>query len=142
MKKFFAICAVALGSVSGHASAADLSYNRFDQQYDWSGFYAGAHAGYGWIKGADSFGSSDRFDGFLGSAHAGYIYMFQQFLFGVEIDGSLLDINGTTNLGNKEEAKWLASARLRAGFTHDRFLVFATGGISAAGVEFTNPEPA
>ncbi|MCA1299904.1 outer membrane protein [Stappia indica] len=141
MRAFLASTALAVALFSAPAVAADLSQQSFSapaNQYDWTGVYAGAHAGYGWLNGKDNFGGSSSFDGFIGGLYLGYNHMFDQFMIGAEIDGSLMDIGGTSSPGNKFDMNWGATARLRAGLAYDRFLVYATGGLSVADLETKN----
>ena len=49
--------------------------------YNWTGFYAGAHAGVGWSDG-DGSGSS----GFIGGGQIGFNYQINQWVLGVEGD--------------------------------------------------------
>lgn len=141
MRAFLASTALAAALFSAPAVAADLSQENFSapaNQYDWTGVYAGAHAGYGWLNGKDDFGGSSSFDGFIGGLYLGYNHMFDQFMLGAEIDGSLMDIGDSIGFGNRIDMNWGATARLRAGVAYDRFLVYATGGISWAGLETKN----
>jgi outer membrane immunogenic protein len=121
--------------------------------FNWSGTYVGAAAGWGF--GSDrttEFVSNvylQKFDlkpsGLLGSLYAGYNYQFDSFVVGVEADGALANVKsnftdapgGTPFAGDPGghgaiSMKWQASARLRAGYAIDRFLVFAAGGWSIA----------
>jgi outer membrane immunogenic protein len=111
------------------AHAADLgpdnSYygsNVSSVVYDWAGFYAGAHVGFG----AGSAHSSDL-DGFLGGVQAGYNMQTGQFVLGLEGDIGVSSIDrkhGSTS----SSIDALGSARARAGFTFDQFLLYGTGG--------------
>jgi outer membrane immunogenic protein len=80
--------------------------------YNWSGFYIGAHGGWG-------FGSGDFEDGFVVGGQVGVNWQWNQFVLGVEGDGSFVDWDDTDAVG---------TARLRAGFAFDRFLIYGTGG--------------
>lgn len=103
MRKFLFPSAVALVIFSGSARADD-----------WSGFYAGVHAGYGWgddnqkLVGTDANGSevvqdfrdigaatSFSLDGgsALGGAQVGFNFLSGSFLWGVEADISRLNIS-------------------------------------------------
>lgn len=104
----------------------------FGPAHDWSGIYVGAHSGYAWAKGTDDVGGSAEFDGFVGGLHLGYNHMIGNIMIGAEVDGSLTDAQLALGLGHIE---WMASARIRAGVTHGRIMAFATGGVSAAGIE-------
>lgn len=128
--------------------------------FSWAGFYAGVHAGYAWGSEDDNqsnlFGNppedsdgpvADSFDvdGFIGGVHAGYNWQAGQFVFGVEGDIDYSNIKGSEgyagyvpNLGSyvdgnlELKSQWQASARLRAGYAVDNFLLYATGGIAFA----------
>lgn len=125
----------------------------------WAGFYAGAHAGYGWAD----FEASDvdpvfavlidedlnhKPNGGVFGVHAGYNFQVGSFVFGVEADGSYATIEGdvlydfpllggtfTDQQTSKIDA--LFSARGRIGYAFGPALVYATGGIAAARVETT-----
>jgi outer membrane immunogenic protein len=142
------------------ASAADLAMKPADPiapvaaPFDWTGPYVGLHAGYGWGKehddlsengvGAPTGPTGDNFSlsGFIGGAHAGYNYQFaNQFVLGVEGDIDYSNLNGDTHFTNpapgtiKFKTEWQGSARLRAGYAIDNFLLYATGGIAFANAE-------
>jgi len=117
--------------------------------WSWSGFYIGAHAGYGW--GRDPF-NDPRGDfvltdidskGFVGGFHAGGNWQMGAFVGGLEIDLSGTDIKAsktggasfgggdftTTTLTDKFEL--LGSARTRIGFLPwPNVLVYGTGGLA------------
>jgi len=151
----------------GAAQAADLTYEPAPvvvapAAFNWSGFYAGVHAGYGWGSEDDNqsnlFGdgeidvtpppTADSFDmdGFIGGVHAGYNWQMDQFVFGVEGDLDYSNIKGSegyagyvTNFGGdyvegnlEMKSQWQASLRARAGYAFDNFLVYGTGGIAFA----------
>lgn len=141
----------------GGAQAADLTYEPpvvvAPAVFNWSGFYAGVHAGYAWGSEKDDQSNlfpdvatdqaSDSFDmdGFIGGVHGGYNWQMDQFVFGVEGDIDYANLKGDANYsylggdvtGNLEmKSEWQASARLRAGYAFDNFLVYATGGVAFA----------
>jgi outer membrane immunogenic protein len=126
---------------AGPASATAASF-------DWSGFYAGATAGYGWDRsqfcenGAEC---SDTYDikGFAGGGTLGYNWQTGGWVFGLEGDISYASIDGSTP-GNdsfgcgtecRTEVQWFATLRGRAGPTFDRLLLFVTGGLAVAHLE-------
>jgi outer membrane immunogenic protein len=80
--------------------------------YNWSGFYIGAHGGYG-------FGDGIFDDGAVIGGQIGVNWQFNSFVLGAEGDGSWADIGASDALG---------TARLRGGLAFDRFMVYATGG--------------
>jgi outer membrane immunogenic protein len=115
--------------------------------YDWTGFYAGLHGGFGFgttdMSVTDGGGFSTDFDltGWLGGAQAGYNYQSGSWLIGVEGDIALTGIDGsysdTAAFDERAttEVNWLATARARAGWVNGRFMPFITGGIAFAGVD-------
>ncbi|WP_336799677.1 outer membrane protein [Kaistia sp. MMO-174] len=143
----------------GGALAADLTYEpppAPPPPFTWAGFYAGVHAGYAWGSEDDNqsnlFGPeptpADSFDmdGFVGGVHAGYNWQANQFVFGVEGDVDYTNIKGSEGYAGyvpdfrndyvegtlQLKSEWQASARLRAGYAVDNFLIYATGGIAFA----------
>ena len=112
-------CAVAL--VSSVAMAADLPImspppapmlSTTPIAYNWSGFYIGAHGGWGFNDGAID-------DGFVVGGQLGVNWQFNNFVLGVEGDGSFVDWGATDSV---------ETIRGRAGLALDRFLVYGTGG--------------
>lgn len=124
---------------------------------DWSGFYAGVHAGgaftgsnagedvhgYNFTPGA-TIGISNMSD-FIGGAQLGYNWQFDSFVLGVEGDvsylgysSSALDINAPLpDTAYSASADWLATLRLRAGVTFDNTLIYTTGGLALAGLKYS-----
>ncbi|MGV3490948.1 MAG: outer membrane protein [Devosia sp.] len=110
----------ALAASAGAASAADLIVDPIQYTepmmapaFDWSGFYAGVHAGYGWGTQTDdqsdlfpggtpapsptiTIFAADEFDvdGFIGGVHAGFNAQMDQFVLGVEGDVDWTGIGG------------------------------------------------
>lgn len=120
-RAFASVSALAL--MAGVATAADLPapmsapapiYNPAPMAYTWTGFYVGAHAGYG-------FGDGDIEDGALVGLQAGYNWQFNQFVLGAEGDATWTDWGSTDST---------ATLRLRAGFAIDRLLAYGTGGVA------------
>jgi outer membrane immunogenic protein len=146
MKKFL-IAATALSGVlafAGSASAADLAVP-VDPVYDWSGFYVGATAGYGWGESnhTDTVGTtSGDFDieGFVGGATLGGNWQSGSFVFGIEGDISYSDIDGDSSNpicgagGCSTDIDWLGTLRGRGGFAFDQLLIFAAGGLAVGDV--------
>lgn len=163
------VASVALGAMLSAAKAADLPITVPASvpgpiAFNWTGFYAGAHAGYTWGKGDATYNGNGPFlagvvgtglapggyglntDGFLGGVQLGYNQQFNQFVFGVEGDFSFLNANdsvtafsvvGPNSLTSTAgtDINWLATLRARLGFTFDRFLVYGTGGFAFGSVE-------
>ncbi len=137
----------AAAALSGSALAADPVQ---DYGHDWSGFYIGAHAGYGEadvngkytgeVGGAEDFlidnGGTFELDlnGFVGGIQAGHNWQSGNFVLGVEIDATFVDwsdelINSTPELVSAE-TDFLGTLRGRAGYAMDNLLVFATAGVA------------
>jgi outer membrane immunogenic protein len=143
---FALLAASALTLGVSTANAADV--NGTDYGYDWSGLYVGAHAGYLWgdvdvdYEGIEGGGDME---GFIGGALAGYNIQHDQFVFGVEGDFGLGDVDGVGRAGPIEtytyDMSWNGHLRARAGFAVDRMLFFVAGGVAMArhelGVEET-----
>ena len=160
MKKLIITCAMTV-SVCAPALAADaVAYEpapaapALAAPYDWSGFYAGATAGYGWGESDMRQGAPGPvpdtvdIDGFLLGGNVGYNHALNsRFAIGVEGDVAFSGIDGSFGPGFlpggfgcgsgpcTTEIDWLATARGRAGLTFDRLFIFASGGVAAAGVE-------
>ena len=79
------LVAVMLTSESAASEAADVlrgpaylpPQSPIPFVYNWTGFYAGVHAGVGW---------SDGDSGFIGGGQVGFNYQINQWVFGVEAD--------------------------------------------------------
>jgi len=125
MKKLFLTTALALLPVG--AFAADLPKRAgapapapmMVAAHNWTGFYAGVHAGYGWgeadfgitpggswvgdpdLAGVTSAASgSPRISGALGGIQAGYNYQMNNVVLGVEVDVSASGVNGRFATGS------------------------------------------
>ena len=131
MKKLL-LAACAIGALAPQALAGDLPLQRRSNYvapevsrslFNWTGFYAGVHGGYGW---GSAGGLSP--DGFVGGAQLGYNYQFAPNGV-VGIEG---DITGTVNhnssAGVKFGTDYIGTIRGRAGYTMDRVMFYVTGG--------------
>jgi outer membrane immunogenic protein len=141
MMKRILLSTVAMMMVAGSASAADLSARPrpanvykaapLEPVSNWTGFYIGAHGGYGWAQlDSDEFGSMDL-DGALAGGQIGYDWQYSQnWVFGISASGSWSDISGTQNFGEdlNVKAKWLATATARLGYTWGPGLIYVKGG--------------
>ncbi len=121
--------------------------------FNWSGFYVGAQAGYGW-------GNTNRtytdgyspptlnINGWVLGGYLGYNFLVSpSFLLGIEGDINWASVRGSGfdpvpvyNLS--AEAKWLGSIRGRLGFAADRALFFVTGGWAWANYDHFISAPA
>jgi outer membrane immunogenic protein len=128
--------------------------------YNWSGFYVGINAGYGFggssnvlttgrdpatvasITGGARPGtvSLDR-SGFLGGGQIGYNWQFGSIVAGVEADiaytgfgDSATFTSGALSSTFRQNLDYLGTARGRLGYAWDRTLIYATGGLAYGGV--------
>lgn len=139
MKMRLALAALLLTSTS--AFAADLAPQAVEPAapvvapvYNWTGFYAGVHAGVD-IGQAKIGTVKVNSTGFLGGVHAGYNEQFDGgFVVGLEgdvdyssLDKSKTDANGVRGTFKNE---WQGSVRARAGYAFDNILPYVTGGVA------------
>ena len=111
--------------------------------YDWTGFYAGLHGGWGSFQGAaDNFAGlggtiSLSGSGWLGGAQLGYNYQIGSWVLGVEGDWAYTDIHGTNVAPALEQTvriNWVGTVTGRAGIAWDRTLVYFKGGVALGDV--------
>ena len=165
MKKFFASIAAigAIGLVSS-ANAADMPARGpvykapvVATAYNWTGFYIGGNAGYGWSDQTDSIAAITdpafilglqaatsvpvNAKGFIGGAQFGYNWQLSpSWLLGLEADFSGSDLTGTNAVPGtdtsrimtaQEKLDWLGTVRGRFGILPtDRILTYLTGGLA------------
>jgi outer membrane immunogenic protein len=114
-----ALVAVGVGGLSNAALSANVP-PKAPVAYNWTGFYAGVQAGYGWGAGSVNLSPIDTIfysptiadgeipassslssKGFLGGVEAGYNYQYGRAVLGVEADFSYSAIRGSnTNVSN------------------------------------------
>jgi len=158
-----ALAGVAFGTLAlgGPAAAADMTLKNlalkapvYKSVYDWTGFYIGAHSGYGGGKSNAVLSdpvittTDNRFGGIIGGVQAGYnVRLPSGLLLGVEADmtfPSYLLSNFTTSSlttarsGISEQWDYTGTARGRIGYTSGPWLAYATGGLAWAGERFLN----
>lgn len=95
-------------------------------------------------------GTTNRDASVIGGGQIGYNWQVNQFVLGVEADGSgtrlrsgtafsatrtVAGATQTLTIGTGADIDWMASLRLRAGFAADRVLFYVTGGGAVAGVD-------
>jgi outer membrane immunogenic protein len=99
--------------------------------FNWTGFYVGANAGYGWAD-ADNLAPA----GWFGGGQVGYNWQYApNWVLGVEADLSGSNINGTNVAGAplvNSKVNYFGTARGRLGYTVDRVMVYGTGGLAWA----------
>ncbi|MFH1344839.1 MAG: outer membrane protein [Pseudomonadota bacterium] len=154
----------------GAASAADMAVKArpamvVDPAYNWTGFYIGLNAGYGWnddhdvaISGSPLITGSQpatvpfalglRPEGWLAGGQIGYNYQVGgRWVLGVEADFAWADIadsnfidlppgpGATVRTSVSEKIDFFGTVRGRLGVTFDRLLVYGTGGLAYANVK-------
>ncbi len=135
----------------GVTKTAPAGWVRTASAVDWTGIYLG-------VNGAFTFGGSNWSDSVTGTSSGsfgtsgfafggtlGANYQAGRWVFGIEGDGDWADTSGfgtftTTStsslcaVGCLTSNSWLATARGRAGYAFDRFLVYGTGGAAFGNV--------
>jgi outer membrane immunogenic protein len=123
--------------------------------YDWTGFYLGLHGGYAWGESDVELSEADDgeigetsidLEGWLAGVQGGFNYQMGNFVVGIEADASWSDIDGSSSedgdiggavtYNSDLELEWLATVRLRAGFAIDKALIYGTGGVAFAQMNY------
>src|SRR3970040_242990 len=121
--------------------------------YNWTGFYVGAHAGYGWGDNSWKFPLNEYYnlapgddfsadpEGFMGGIHGGYNRQMGRWVFGVEASYDPTTIN-EKNAGAvtpvfpddtfKTRIEDVYTVTARAGYTYNAWLFYAKGGWASA----------
>jgi outer membrane immunogenic protein len=156
--------ALLLAAAGWPASAAEPQ--TAPQPYNWTGLYVGLQAGGGWSDDdtavnflptpalffASPFTFSPDGDGWLGGAQIGFNLQTGVWVLGIEGDLAYtsIDSQGTvapilspggvplagTFHTSSTEMNWFGTLRLRSGVAFDRFVLYVTGGLAAAGLDF------
>ena len=128
------------------AFAADpMAVPMTEPGFDWTGYYAGLQAGYGWGESDISvtedapFSISPDIDGGFVGGHVAGLWQFDQAVIGAEAELNYSSIDGTAESGLGSifgtDIKWFGSVNAKAGFAMDRVLVYGVGGVAFAGIE-------
>ncbi len=145
-------------ALTAAANAADLSpapsaVSYKDTPYygvNWTGLYVGVNGGYGWDASdiAKVYGPlGAKPEGGFGGGQIGYNVQRGNIVFGAEADFQGADISGSKSLvvppqpnsygippqytlGTKSTLDWFGTVRGRLGYSFDRTLVYATGGLA------------
>jgi outer membrane immunogenic protein len=139
-----AAAGLALGVVQT-ASAADIARPVYKAPppvmvgYNWTGFYAGIHGGYGW----GDIGGTTGQDGWFGGGQIGWNWQGagSPWVFGVEVDSAWANLKddvtaagtvfGVPVVANAfSELNYFGTARMRLGYAFDRAMIYATGGLA------------
>jgi high affinity Mn2+ porin len=140
------------------ATAADVGLPvkapHIQSVFDWTGFYVGAHAGFG--RGSSSAvlsdpaitASSGSFGGVIGGVQAGYnVQLSSGIVLGAEADitfpnylasNSIAALLATPRSDVVEQLDYAGSLRGRIGYASGHWLAYATGGLAWAGERFVN----
>lgn len=148
---------IASSLAAAPASAADLIARKAPaaeaQVFSWTGFYAGAHVGGGWIRETQSFLGTTGFPldpagtnygtnraSALGGFNAGYNYQIGHVVLGAAGDFSWTRANGSSVtpsinvpgfvLMSNGRTDWYATLTGRVGVAFDRVLVYGKGGVA------------
>jgi outer membrane immunogenic protein len=146
-------------SMAPSAFAADMPVKARPvavELYNWTGWYVGVNAGYGWRRNADvTFSNitgtlvsptgvpgivSPEVKGFLAGGQLGYNVQAGNILYGIEADADYASISGSTQafglidvrrsaLGN-QRLGFFGTLRGRLGIVADRLLAYGTGGLA------------
>jgi outer membrane immunogenic protein len=146
----FALATISCVLLAAPAKAADVEVAPEPLVYDWTGFYAGAHVGYGeaQVNGeheGEAFGLDPN--GILGGLHAGFNWQLGSFVIGTEGDFSWVNWDDSTSLNGpgaesaSAEVDWLATLRARLGLALDNFLIYGTVGAAWADAEASIVDP-
>jgi high affinity Mn2+ porin len=152
------LAGLALGALAlnGAALAADIALKapRPQQDFDWTGLYFGAHAGFG--RGFSNATLADPavaatgnfFGGPFGGLQAGYNFQLpSKIVLGLEADVTFPNyIHGNSVISSLATAKswvfdqmdFVGSLRGRLGYATGPWLFYATGGLAFAGERFLN----
>jgi outer membrane immunogenic protein len=159
MKKILAagrtFAGLALGVVAGAqgAAAADLSLAPLYKAppaeiapvYNWTGFYLGANGGGGW---GHSFWNANttgiNLSGGQAGGTLGYNRQLGNVVFGLEGDIDWSGFNGTNTTvgcpgGCSTSDSWLSTVRGRIGYSFDRVMPYATGGLAVGDIRAAAP---
>jgi outer membrane immunogenic protein len=116
--------------------------------YNWTGFYVGANAGYGW--GTSTWSAvptaNNKPAGFLAGGTIGYNYQMGSIVWGLEGDFDWSNVKDTVTCAVAVTCEtrndWLATFRGRVGYAFDRWLPYLTGGGAYGNVKATVSVPA
>jgi outer membrane immunogenic protein len=136
--------------IGGHAGGAhadhDGSFVALPAGFGLPAVVGGGVAGAGINPTGHDFGG----DGWIAGLHAGYNWQFGRTVLGVEGDVTFLDRNSVNaqnafatccaqvvgSLTLQAKYDWLATARLRLGYTFDRLMLYVTGGAAFTDVSY------
>lgn len=156
------IAAVALGLGTLPLAAADLGRPVTKAPvtapialYNWTGFYVGVHAGYGWadkdwtqtspLVQLPNSASYDA-DGFLAGGQVGFNWQTGQWVFGAELQWSWSDLNGSgihtgfPTFTMSTDINWIGTLTGRLGYAWSNWLLYVKGGFAWADEDHTTTD--
>jgi outer membrane immunogenic protein len=130
------------------------------QECNWTGFYVGAHLGYGWgdLKWTDTDTAGtdvgeglgpevlveQSADGIIAGGTVGYNYQFGHFVIGAEGEFSFSDVGDSSSVSTESfrndfetNSDWVGTIALRAGFAWHHVLFYAKGGAAITHQEYS-----
>lgn len=150
---------IALPAMIGGALAADLpkqapvpNASMLQPEMNWTGFYVGLNAGYGWtnamtvtiadpLKGKSFSREGSMPGGFVGGGQVGYNWQSGRFVFGFEADLQYAALGGAINWDGYEtlnlksnDGQYFGTVRARLGYAMERTLFYITGGYAYGGL--------
>ena len=153
MIKRIILTAASVVALSAAANAADM-YRASAGGYkdgpayvgvNWSGLYVGVNGGYGSSENSNQLANTNvpfsglQPEGGFGGGQIGYNVQRGNLVFGVETDFEGANISkSATDAGNNKyssDLNWFGTVRGRLGYTVDRALVYATGGLAYGNVD-------
>jgi outer membrane immunogenic protein len=137
MKKVFLAAAIAMSASA--AMAADMQRPAYYAPapapvvgpFSWVGPYAGLNLGYAW---GEVTHNPTNPSGVFGGGQLGYNWQSGQFVYGVETDLQLSDVDDTAG-GFEFSNRWWGSTRGRAGYAWNSFLFYGTLGFAYGDVK-------
>jgi outer membrane immunogenic protein len=152
-----AVAALSLLATTFSAQAADIPRPVYKgvrsvvAYYNWTGFYLGINAGYGWGSSTWDFAGlipvgpiSTSPKGWMIGLTLGYNYQVGSFVFGLEGDVDWSNVKGSSACGAfscETSNEWLTTFRGRLGYAIDRFLPYVTGGLAYGQVKASSTDP-
>jgi outer membrane immunogenic protein len=146
LKRSAVFAAVLWAAASVGANAADITapvglvapvVDR-ESGFDWNGFYAGVHGGYGAGQGTDDADFLDSLTGGVFGVQAGYNFQADPWLAGFETDFAYSGLKDSAG-GATVQQNWLGSTTGRIGFTYDNWLFYGKGGVAYGDVKASSP---
>jgi outer membrane immunogenic protein len=177
MKRFFAVTLVFSAAVGltqfasagpeplDAKSSKEVLQPALEQPCNWTGFYIGAHVGYGWgdLKWTDTDTSTfpdgpqafpgpegpevlveQSWDGVIAGGQLGYNYQFGHFVIGAEGEFSFSDVGVSSSVHTesftndfKTNSDWVGTFGLRVGYAWNHFLFYAKGGGAVTHQEYS-----